>query len=236
MAHPVIIYIQLSTFDNKEATMPITYSISIDKTHDGSFSTDIAADVIDLKWKLGLAQPYDSIADYSHAEITVRNPTGTYSPERNKLDTGTQVRIQGNDGTTTRTQFTGYISHIDPSEGEWSEKTAIILLRDCQPWLDDSPVVIAPQVNVTADTVIDTLLSEAILRRAVIGGYCIIDVDGYNMIDAVNIFPNDNIVRHLEAGKTQFAYVGDWWQETVPARQAIRELVESERGRFLYQS
>ncbi len=212
--------------------MPITYIITIDKTHDGNFSTNITADVIDLKWRLGLAQPYDSIADYSHAEITVRNPSGAYSPERNSLDTGTRVRIQSNDGTITRTQFTGYIRHIDPSEGEWGEKTAVIHLQDCQPWLDDSAVIIAPQVDVTADTVIDTLLNEAVLRRAVIGGYCIIDIEGYNLIDSVSIFSEENIARSLETGKTRFAYVGDWWQETVPARQAIRELVESERGRF----
>lgn len=213
----------------------ITYTIAIDRNHDGDFTdTDenITADVIEARWSLGLARPYDSLAEISRAEITVRNPNGAYSPERNTLDSGTRVRIQSDDGTTTRTHFTGYISHIDPTEGEWGEKLAVIHLHDPQVWLDDSPVVMLPQVNVTADEVIEALLDEAIVRRAVIGGYCIIDIDGYNLIDSVDIFPAENLARQLDTGKTQFAYVGDWWGETVPARQGIRELVASERGRF----
>ena len=215
--------------------MPITYTISINTNHDSDFTDtgeDITAHVLDLKWNLGFARPYDSLADYSTAQITVQNRTGLFSPERNPLDSGTQVKIQSNDGTTTRTQFVGYVSHVMPDEGDWGEKTAVIHLQDCQPWLEDSQVSLSPQVDVTADVVIDALLEQAILRRAVIEGYCIIDVDGYNLIDSVSIFPDENITRSLEVGKTQFAYVGDWWQESVPVRQAIRELVDSERGRF----
>ena len=215
--------------------MPITYTIAINANHDGDFTDigeDISAHVLDLKWNLGLARPYDSLADTSSAQITVRNLTGLFSPERNTLDSGTQVRIQSHDGTSTRTQFIGFVSHVTPSVGDWGKKTAVIHLQDCQPWLEDSLVSLPPQINVTADTVIDALLDQAILRRAVIAGYCIIDVEAYNLIDSVNIFPDENIARSLQTGKTQFPYVGDWWQESVPVRQAIRELVESERGRF----
>jgi hypothetical protein len=215
--------------------MPITYMISINANHDGDFTDtgeDITAHVLDLKWKLGFARPYDSLAEYSIAQITVRNPTGLFSPERNTLDSGTQVRIQSDDGTTTRTQFVGYVSHVTPVEGDWGDKTAVIHLQDSQVWLDASPVSLPPQVDVTADTVIDALLDQAILRRAVIGGYCIIDVDGYNLIDSITIFGDENISRSLDTGKTRFAYVGDWWQEAIPVRQAIHDLVDSERGRF----
>lgn len=215
--------------------MPITYTIAIDTNHDGDFTDlgeDITVHVLDLKWNLGFANPYDSIADYSRAQITVRNPTGQFSPERTPLQSGTRLQIQSDDGTTTRTHFTGFISHIDPEEGELGDKTAVIHVQDIQPWLDDSPVMIPAQVDVTADTVIDVLLNQAILRRAVLDGYCVIDVSGYNVIDSVSIFPDENTPRDLEVGKTQFPYIGDWWQETVPARQAIQDVVESERGRF----
>ena len=218
--------------------MPITYTIAINNNHDGDFTDtgeDITDHVLDLKWNLGFAQPYDSLADYSTAQITVRNPTGLFSPERNPLDSGTQIRIQSDDGTSPRTQFIGFVSHVTPMEGEWGDKTAVIHLQDCQPWLDDSQVILAPQVDVTADSVIDVLLDQAILRRAVIEGYCIIDVEDYNLINSITIFPDENIARSLEAGKTQFAYVGDWWQDSVPVRQAIRNLVDSERT-ILYQS
>lgn len=215
--------------------MPITYTIAIDNNHDGDFTDtgdDITAQVLDLKWMLGLARAYDNIADYSHAQITVRNLTGTFSPERTPLDSGTRVHIQSHDGTTTRTHFTGFVSHVEPDAGEWSEKTAVIHLQDIQPWLDDSSVIVSPQINVTADTVIDLILDQAILRRAILNGFCIIDVDGYNIIDSVTVFEGDNVARTLAVGRSQFAYVGDWWDDTVPARQAIEELVASERGRF----
>ena len=35
----------------------------------------------------------------------------------------------------------------------------------------------------TADQVIRDLLEGAVIRRAVIAGFCLIDVSGYNMID-----------------------------------------------------
>jgi hypothetical protein len=215
--------------------MPITYTIAIDYNHDGDFTDtgdDITAHVLDLQWTLGMTRPYDNLADYSTAQITVRNPIGTFSPERNTLQSGTRVRIQSSDGTTTRTHFTGYVSHVETDAGEWSKKAAVIHLQDIQPWLDASPVVSPIYSDVTADVVIDDLLDRAILRRAVIHGYCIIDVDGYNDIDSVTIFAGDNVPRTLDTGVSEFAYVGDWWQESIPARQAIRDLVSSEQGRF----
>ena len=215
--------------------MSISYIIAIDRNHDGDFrdaAEGITAEVLDLQWRLGLRQPYDSIADYSQARITVCNRRGDFSPERHRLDSGTRLRIQSSDGSVTRTHFTGFIRYIEPDGGDWGQKHAVIHLQDIQPWLDDSPVRLSPQVNVTADAVIDRLLNQAMMRRAVLAGYCIIDIAGYNLIDSVKVFSPQTAARRLAVGKTRFAYIGDWWRESTPVRQAIRELVESERGRF----
>lgn len=215
--------------------MSISYIITIDRNHDGDFrdsAEDITAEVLDLQWRLGLRQPYDSVADYSQAQITVRNLRQGFSPERHRLDIGARLRIQSRAGDVTRTHFTGYIRSIEPDAGDWGQKQAVIHLQDVQPWLDDSPVRLAPQVNVTADAVIDRLLNQAMIRRPALAGYCIIDVAGYNRIDSVRVFPPQPIARRLAGGKTHFAYIGDWWRESTPIRQAVRELVESERGRF----
>ena len=211
------------------------YIIAMDKNRDGDFadvSEDIAGETLELRWRLGMRQPYDSIADYSQAQIRLRNPRGDFSPERNQLDIGARLRIQSRDGQTTRTHFTGFIRYIKPEAGDWGQKQALIHLQDVQPWLDDSPVRPAPQVNTTADAVIDSLLDQATLRPESLAGYCIIDVVGYNQIDSVKIFPPQTLARRLAVGKTRFAYVGDWWSESTSVRQAIRELAESERGRF----
>lgn len=215
--------------------MPITYSIAIDRNSDGDFSDsgeDITADVIDLRWRLGMARPYESVADISSAQITVRNPSGSFSPELNSILPGTRVRIQSYDGPITRTHFTGIVDFVEPTTGEEQDNRAVIHLQDILPWLAQSRVQIPPQLNVTADTVIEQIIDEAIVRRAVIEGYCIIDVSGYNLIDSVSIFDDTNVARSLETGKTTFAYIGDWWGDDVLALQAIRELSESERGRF----
>ena len=219
--------------------MSIRYLVGIDRDHDGDFrelEEDSSAQVLDLKWRLGMRRAYDSIADYGRAEITMLNRQGVFSPERNHLEIGTRVRISSIDAEQERIHFTGFVSHVAVGGGQWGSVQAVIHLQDIQPWLDDNPVQLAPVGDVTADQVIDRLLDQAIVRRAVIGGYCLIDVPGYSLIDAVNVFPAENISRRLEAGKTRFAYVGDWWRESTSIRQAIHDLAESERGRFYLDS
>lgn len=212
--------------------MTIHYSIAIDRDNDGRFADLINRDVLELRWRLGMRQAHDSMADYSWARITARNPHGAFSPERKRLDSGMRVRIQSALAGQVRTHFTGVISHIEPDAGSLGRKQAVIHLQDIQPWLEDSPARIAPQIDVTADQVIRELLEGAVVRRAVIAGYCVIDVGGYNMIDQVRIFPPEHLTLSLERGKTRFAYVGDWWGDGISIRAAIGGLVASERGRF----
>ncbi|MCY4020744.1 MAG: hypothetical protein OXG39_15130 [Chloroflexi bacterium] len=211
------------------------YVIALDRNQDGTFfdlDEDLARHVLELKWRLGLRQPYDSIADYGMAQIALRNIDGGFSPERKRLDIGTRVQIACEDGDERVTLFTGFISQVSVDAGDWSEGRSVIHVQDIQPWLEASPARLSPISNVSADRVIDRLLDGALVRRAVVAGYCIIDVPGHDRIDSVRVFPPQNLGRRLQEGKTRFAYVGDWWDETTSIRRAIRDLAESERGRF----
>ena len=212
--------------------MSIQYSIAIDRNRDGAFADEISGRVLEMRWRLGMGKAYDSIAEKSWARITVRNPGGALSPERNPLAPGTTVRIQSIDGAQTRTHFTGSVSRVEPDAGTWSRKLAIIHLQDIQAWLESSPARLPPQIDVTADQVIQALLAQAIIRPAVIAGFCLINVAGYNLIDSVRIFPPQQPPQTLESGKTRFAYVGDWWRDSTSIREAISDIVTSERGRF----
>lgn len=215
--------------------MTIRYSIAIDRNHDGDFSDadgEIKARVLELRWRLGMRAAYESMAAAGWARITVLNADGAFSPERVRLDSGTRVRIQSEQAGIARTHFTGSISHIEPDEGERSRKLALIHLQDIQPWLADSPARLSPQIGVSADQVIARLLDGATLRRSRLAGYCLIDVDGYNRINSVRIFPPGNVARRLQPGKSRFAYVGDWWRDSTSTREAIGETAASERGRF----
>ena len=212
--------------------MSIRYRVAIDHDNDGRFAAAIDRDVLELRWRLGLQRAYDSIAEHSWARVTVRNPQGDFSPERQRLESGMRVRIQSELDRQVRTHFTGVISHIEPEAGTLGRRQAVIHLGDIQPWLDDSPARAAPLINVTADRVIQDLLDGAVIRRAVIAGFCLIDVSGYDMIDRVRIFPPEHLTLNLARGITRFAFVGDWWPESVSIRAAISEIVASERGRF----
>jgi hypothetical protein len=178
-----------------------------------------------------MEQPFDSMAAPSQARLTVRNPTRAYSPENTTLLPGQRVRIQSNDGVTTRTHFTGFISHIEPLPGDEGQQTAIIHLRGPEHDLSQSQARLSPMQNVSADGVINTILDQAQIRRAALNGYLIIGVTGHNTIGTHKLF-GPNIARALETGKSVFAYVGDTWEDGIPADSAIRQLAASERGRF----
>ena len=214
--------------------MTIEYRVAIDRDHNGDFAADeeFSADVLALRWRLGMRAPYDNLADYGEALITLRNPAGAYSPERNLLPIGGRVRIQSRQGGVARTHFIGFISHIEVDAGELGHRRALLHLRDIQVWLAQEQALLPPQVEVRADEVIAQLLDQAILRRPVLAGYLIIDLPGSNMIDSARIFPAQSVAQQLAVGKTRFAYVGDWWDESTSSRAAIGELAASERGRF----
>ncbi len=215
--------------------MTIRYRIAIDQNHDGDFDAangDISDRVIELRWRLGMRRAYESMAEAGWARITVLNADGAFSPERARLESGARIRIRSEFAGVAHTHFSGSISSIEPDEGDFGRKQALIHLQDIQPWLADSPARLSPQIDVTADEVIARLLDRAALRRPILTGYCLIDVAGYNRVDEARIFPAGNIGRRLQRGRSRFAYVGDWWRDTTSAHEAISEIAASERGRF----
>ena len=214
--------------------MSIAYRVRIDRDHSGVFSAsdDISADVIALRWRLGMKAAYDSMADMGSAVITLRNPAGAYSPERTTLPMGARVQISSRRKGVDRVHFIGFISHIEPDAGALGRRQAKLHLHDIQPWLAQSPAQLPPQTNVTADRVIARLLDNATLRRPALAGYLFIDRSGNNRIDTDRVFPAQSVSQRLAAGVTRFAHVGDWRDANASARDAIAELAKSARGRF----
>jgi hypothetical protein len=217
--------------------MPATYTVAIDYDDDGDFTDmgeDISADVLHLRWRLGMAQPYDSVAAPISAHITVRSPSRAYSPEftSSDLSPGKPIRIQSDDGVTTRTHFTGFISHVEPLPGTQGERTAVIHARGPEHELSHNKVRLAPQVNVRADQVIQAVLDAVQLRRSKMKGYWVLDVTGHHELGTSTRLAEETIARSLETGKSTFVYAADTWDDGIPADFAIRQMVEAERGRF----
>jgi len=215
---------------------PPTYTVAIDFDDDGDFTNsgeDITADVLRLDWRLGMNAPYDGIAAPIAARVTVRNQSRAYSPEytANDLSPGKPIRIQSNDGITTRTHFTGFITRIEPMSGDQGERLAVIHAGGPEAQLVQSRVRLPPQVNKRADEVLAAILDTVPLRQTRLKGYWLVGVVNQSEL-GTNTRLAETYPRSLEAGKSTFAYAADTWLSGIAAFDALRQMVESERGRF----
>ncbi|MBI5671125.1 MAG: hypothetical protein HZC41_24275 [Chloroflexi bacterium] len=213
--------------------MTVSYLVGLDVDSDGAF-TDISADVLALEWRLGLAAPDDSAAPPASAAITVRNVSRAYSPEASALPPGTPVRIQSHDGLTTRTHFTGFVSRVEPAPGDQGPRAAVIQALGADAALEQHRIRLPPQINQRADAIISRVLDAVPLRRSVLQGRWLIGRSGNGELGRNTRLPAAPLTRSLQPGLTVFAYVGDTWADGIPADEAIRQVVEAERGRFFF--
>lgn len=214
---------------------PITYAVAVDWDDDGSFDDpdeDLTADVLALSWRLGLAAPFDAVAAPSWAQITVRNAGRDYSPERAAhLLPGKGVRIQCTAGGMTRTHFTGFIERVEPLPGDWGARIAALHAAGPELQLERCQARLPPQPNARAGAIIAALLDAAPVRPVTLAGCWVLDYAGQAELGANTRLPAMH-PRSLEAGQSVFAYAAEIWSEGLPALAAIRQLAESERGRF----
>jgi len=215
---------------------PATYIVAIDFDDDGDFTDPgegISADVLRLDWRLGMDAPYASVAAPIAARITVRSPTRAYSPEytANDLSPGKPIRIQSYDGTTTRTHFTGFISRVEPTAGNQGERLAVIHAGGPEAQLAQNRIRLPPQVNRRADQIIIAILETLPLRQTHLKGYWLLGLTGQAELGSntrlAEIYP-----RSIDEGRSIFPYTADTWLSGIAAADALRQLVESERGRL----
>lgn len=213
--------------------MPITYTIAIDSAEDDTFATDLSADVLQAQWRLGLENPTHVMATPSQAIITLRNRSGTYSPERNSLIIGQLLRITSDDGMTNRTHFIGAIERITPQTGDQGQQQATLIATGIGSIFPQNTIRLAPQLDQRADQIIETILDQVRYRRKMPANYVVIDWTGRNLIDNGSfIFEPDALPRNLQAGKSTFPYAGDTLGDGIPADTALREVTQSEGGYF----
>lgn len=215
---------------------PATYTVAIDFDDDGNFTDpgeDISVDVLRLDWRLGMAAPYDSLAAPIAARITLRNQSRAYSPEftANDLSPGKPLRIQSNDGTTTRTHFTGFITHVEPTSGDQGERLAVIHAAGPEAQLTQNRIRLPPQVNKRADEIIIAILEALPLRQTHLQGYWLLGLTGQSEL-GTNTRLAENYPRSIDEGRSTFVYAADTWLSGIAALDALRQMVESERGRL----
>ncbi len=213
--------------------MPITYQVWIDKNRNGIQTSGdvITNDIIDLTWRLGMAQPYDTMAPPGWAEIVLDARSGAYTGANAAALMGCCITILSDDGTTSRTHFVGFIDTITPAAGSYGPQTALLRAQT----RDAALVHHTPAASLSA-------LSEAnaLVRSALVGsgmpyrvtvGYALLNdasavVGTAKLFDEVESYSGHN-------GLTSLAYGGVWNSSSTPNAQAyIGHVMAAERGRF----
>ena len=209
--------------------MSITYSIAIDYADDGTFTE--LGDILSIAWHLGLPAPYTHIAEVSSASITVRNQSRDFSPEVTTDIVGKRIRIQSDDGTTTRTHFIGFIKEVRPQTGNQGKRLIEIVAVGRDYELTQHRVRLPFQTNVSASSAIEDIIGQIDWRYDILNGMCII---GRDSIGSSDIFPTERISQTIETGLSNFAFIADNWADGLNADRAINELAEGEGGRFFF--
>jgi len=156
--------------------MTTTWTVAIDWDRDGEFTGyDIVTDrTIWINWFLGFRKPYMDVPDNSTLGLVLDNRDRRFSPEYDdvsnplagKVQPLRPVRLQSNDGTTTRTHWTVWIESVQPAVNKYGERVAKILCTGAMQFLTATQTRIELQENQRTDQIIDTLVKEVVFPPA----------------------------------------------------------------------
>lgn len=212
------------------------YRVEVDTGDDGQFATDLSAAVIAASWRLGMAAPGDRLAQPARAKLLLRNESRLYSPEAASLPLhpglGLRIRYVDQAGQST-TLFAGQISRSEPQTGSQGPRRATLYAEDWQQQLRQNEIHLPTWESGRADEIIAAILDGLPLRRRELAGYAILGLTGHDALgETTRLFSGEAVPRVLQRGRSRFALVTERWLAGISAWEAIRRLVESERGRF----
>ena len=161
--------------------MTTTWTIAIDWDRNDNYSDtydDVTSRVMSAKWFLGIRQIYKEDADNSTLELVLSNTDKRYSPEntssplwdgsanRSKVQPFRPVRIQSNDGTTTRTHWVGWLETIQPAVGRYGERLVQITATGPLQFFKAAETRLELQENKRTDEIIAELIKEVVIPPA----------------------------------------------------------------------
>jgi hypothetical protein len=212
-----------------------TYEIAVDLNDDGDYADQgetLTPFVLKLAWRIGFAQPYSSVAPPAEARITLDNHLGIFSPERVPTEQylGKTLRIRGGDTSNMRTLFTGMIRQLEPQAGAYGEQIAVMTVSTLDADLPVLRAALPALVSTRADTLIAELFRALPLRRPALHTLWMVGVTSYTELGGTTTLAGDSVNLSLETGISTFAYAA--FDLDQPADDALRRIVEAERGRF----
>ena len=195
--------------------MTTTWTVSIDWDRDGTY-TDETSYVMSAQWFLGFQQPYMDVGNDAQLTLTMRNTDKRFTPEygssplSGSLVPLRPVKIESNDGSTTRQHFTGWIQSIQPTSNKNGERIAKIFVMGAMQFLKATQTKIELQENQRTDQIVDTLLKEVIFPPALTEAWVIGDAN-FSLIDQSTYLADLTAYSDLEEGVLTLNMAGDNW-------------------------
>ncbi len=232
--------------------MPTTWTIAIDWDRDGNFSgehDDVTRRLVKAEWFVGLQRPFKEAADGSTLLLTLKNEDRRFSPEyssgslHGNLAPLRPVKIESNDGSSTRIHWSGWISAIIPTAGKSGAREAAILAHGAMHFLKAAETQIELQENQRSDQIIDALVQEVIFPHSLSHSWVIGD-SVYSRAGASTILSELRASADYEEGKLWLKMAGHNWvrqgayadepSDTFDVYRGIRDVAAAERGKFFF--
>ena len=228
--------------------MTTRWTIGIDWDRDGDY-TDETARVLSASWTLGFQQAYMDVGNDAQLTLILRNDDRRFTPENSagslygKLAPLRPVKIESNDGTTTRRHFSGWVQSIHPAANRHGERIAMIRVSGAMQFLKATETKIELQENQRSDRIIDTLINEVIFPPALSDSWVLGDPD-YSKLGESTKLANLEAYSNYEEGALTLNMVGDNWvrqggysdqlKDTFDVYRGIRDITAAERGKFFF--
>ena len=115
------------------------------------------------------------IAQNSTLKLVLDNRDRRFSPENEnpenplagKIQPLCPARLTSNDGTTTRTHWSGWVESVLPSVNQYGERLVKILCTGGLQFLSSTETKIELQENQRSDQIIDALIQEIVFPPAI---------------------------------------------------------------------
>jgi hypothetical protein len=232
--------------------MPTTWTISVDWDRNGNFSgtyDDISAYVHECKWQLGYSEPFTEMADNAVCTLTLNNQDRRFSPENasspiyGKILPLRPIRIQSNDGITSRTHWLGWIQTIKPYPNPYGERQTMIVASDGMQFLKAMETKLPLQENKRTDEIVDALLKEVIMPPALNRAF-LVGVPGNAEVGITTYLASSSAYEVFDTGIFTPAIAADNWvidggasdktKSSFDVYRAIRDITAAERGKFFF--
>jgi hypothetical protein len=232
--------------------MPTTFTIAIDWDRNDNFTDtydNVTTRVMQVNWFLGMRKEYQDKADNSMLGMVLRNDDRRYSPENaasplfGKIAVQRPVRIQSNDGTTTRTHWVGWIEAVKPAVGRFGERTLQILASGAAQFYSQTETRLALQENKRTDQIIAELIKEVVMPPALSKAW-VLGRSGNSELGASTWPADTSAYSALDAGTLTLAIAADNWvidgggsdakKTSFDVYRAIGDITAAERGRFFF--